>query len=398
MRVPVSLVLAVTLASWSCTGPAPALSPSTTAPVPALVVKSRGEVLVPARPGEAGIPDAAVRAAVALYRDQIDTGRIAGAVLLIARDGKVAVHEAFGWRDVHAKSPMDRTTVFRMSSNTKPVTAAAVARLADRGKLRFTDPVRLHLPTWNNRRARAITIHQLLSHTSGIRIDALFAPEWIRWPWSEPRTLRSETDRIGRVGAAAEPGTSYFYTNAGYNALAGLVETVSGSSLDAFLRDEIFSPLGLSDSFSFEADGRLGEKIHRLGPTYTPGEGGSWTAIWKPGDPPEVPFARGSGGLVTTAWDYAVFMQMLLNGGIYGDVRLLRPETVRAMLTAHTPSGARGYGYGWGINDDGIFTHSGSSGTFAWGDPTRRVIVVALTQTPGATDLRPQLMKILNGG
>ena len=112
----------------------------------------------------------------------------------------------------------------------------------------------------------------------------------------------------------------------------------------------------------------------------------------------EVSFAGGSGGLVTTAWDYAVFLQMLLNGGLYGDVRLLRPETVRAMLTAHTPGGTRGYGYGCGINDDRVFTHSGSSGTFAWGDPQRKVIVVALTQTPGATDLRAPLMKILNGG
>lgn len=391
------LVLAATLTLWSCTGPPPAAAPSSSAPVPPLVVKARGNVLVPATRADAGISDATVKAAVALYRDQIDTGRIPGAVLLIARDGRVVVHEAFGWRDVHAKSPMERTTMFRMSSNTKAVTAAAVGLLADRGTLGFTDPVRIHLPTWNNRRARAITIHQLLSHTSGIRIDALFAPAWIHWPWSGPRTLRKEADRIGSVGAAAEPGTSYFYTNAGYNALAGLVETVSGHPLDLFLRDEIFKPLGLSDSYSFEADGKLGDKIHRMGPTYVAGERGGWTMTWKPGDPPEVPFARGSGGLVTTAWDYAVFMQMLLNGGIYGEVRLLRPETVRAMLTAHTPSGARGYGYGWGINDDGIFTHSGSTGTFAWGDPTRKIIVVALTQTPGATDLRPQLMKILNG-
>jgi CubicO group peptidase (beta-lactamase class C family) len=397
MRFAASLVLAATLAVWSCTGPAPEPAPSTV-PVPLLVVKSRGDVLVPATQSNAGLSDRAVQAAVALYRDQIDAGKIAGAVLLIARDGKVVIHEAFGWRDVHAKSPMDRTTMFRMSSNTKPVTAAAVALLADRNELRFTDPVRIHLPTWNNRRARAITIHQLLSHTSGIRIDALFAPEWIRWPWIGPRTLRKETERIGRVGAAAEPGTSYFYTNAGYNALAGLVETVSDQPLDLFLRDQIFEPLGMSDSYSFEADERLGNKIHRLGPTYTPGGGRGWTVTWKPGDPPEVPFPRGSGGLVTTAWDYAVFMQMLLNGGMYGDLRLLRPETVRAMLTPHTPGGARGYGYGWGINDDGIFTHSGSTGTFAWGDSTRRVIVVALTQTPGATDLRPQLMKILNGG
>jgi CubicO group peptidase (beta-lactamase class C family) len=137
----------------------------------------------------------------------------------------------------------------------------------------------------------------------------------------------------------------------------------------------------MTDSYGFEDAEGLAAKRHRM----------------SPGPPPEVPFARGSGGLVTTAWDYAVFMQMLLNGGVYGDVRLLRPATVRAMLTAHTPAGTRGYGYGWGINPDGIFTHSGSTGTFAWGDPHRGVIVVALTHTPGGSDLRPRLMRILNG-
>jgi CubicO group peptidase (beta-lactamase class C family) len=363
---------------------------------PPLVVQAHGAVLVPATPHEAGLSEATVRSAVAFYRDAIDKGKAAGAVLLIARHGKVVVHEAFGLRDVQARSPMERTAMFRMSSNTKAVTAAAVALLADRGRVRFTDPVRVHIPSWNNRRARAITIHQLLSHTSGIRIDALFAPRWIQWPWSGPPTLRTETDRIGRVGAEASPGGSYFYTNAGYNAMGGLIEAISGRPLEVFLRDEIFRPLGMSDSYSIEGAEKLEGKSPRMGPTYVPGERGGWTVTWRPGDRPEVPFARGSGGLVTTAWDYAVFMQMLLNGGIYGDVRLLRPETVRAMLTVHTPSGARGYGYGWGINDDGIFTHSGSTGTYAWGDPHRGIIVVAFTQTPPASDLRSQLMEILN--
>jgi len=390
----------------SCSQPAPARPAvesaqpqvSRTPPVPPLVAQTHGAVLTPATPRDAGLSDAAISAAVTLYREAVDTGKVAGAVLLVARHGKVVVHQAFGVRNTDARSPMETTTMFRMSSNTKAVTAAAVALLADRGRLRFTDPVSVHIPSWDNRRARAITIHHLLSHTSGIRIDALFAPRWIRWPWSRPPTLRSETDRIGSVGAEATPGSEYFYTNAGYNALGGLVETVSGRPLDMFLRDEIFTPLGMADSYGFEAAEKLDGKISRMGPTYTTGERGGWMATWKPGDPPEVPFARGSGGLVTTAWDYAVFMQMLLNGGIYGDVRLLRPGTVRAMLTAHTPSGARGYGYGWGINDDGVFTHSGSTGTYAWGDPRSGILVVALTQTPSASDMRPRMMEILKRG
>jgi CubicO group peptidase (beta-lactamase class C family) len=300
----------VTLWMASCTGQEPARSSNQTdvkAPsaransVPPLIVQVRGDVLVPGTTIEAGLSDAAVQSAVALYRDEINAGRVAGGVLLIARHGRVVVHEAFGWRDVHAKARMDRTAMFRMSSNTKAVTAVGVALLADRGKLRFSDAVSIHIPSWDNRRARAITIHQLLSHTSGIRIDGLFAPEWFRWPWSAPRTLRTETDRIGRVGAAAAPGNSYFYTNAGYNALGGLVETVSGHPLEVFLHDDIFSSLGMWDSYSFEADEKLQAKSHRLGPTYVAGDRGVWTVTWRPGDPPEVPFPRGSGGLVTTA-------------------------------------------------------------------------------------------------
>lgn len=360
------------------------------------MLNAQDVVLRPATARAAGMSDQALRAAVALYTDAVAQGKIVGAVLLIARRGHVVVHEAFGLRDWHAKQPMERTTLFRMSSNTKPLIATALAILAERGRLRFSDSVKNHIPSWNNRKARAITIHQLLSHTSGIQIDAMFAPTLFRWPWRTPPTLRSETDRIGRHGAKVTPGTSYFYTNAGYNALGGLIETVSGQPLGLFLRDEIYRKLGMTDSYNLEVAENLDGKLQRMGPTYVPGDKGGWTAMWKPGDPPEVPFARGSGGLITTAWDYAVFMQMLLNGGTYGGVRLLRAETVRTILTAHTPPGARPYGYGWGINEGGIFTHSGSTGTYVWGDPARGIIVVALANTPSATDLRSTMMAIVN--
>jgi CubicO group peptidase (beta-lactamase class C family) len=361
------------------------------------ILNAQDDVLRPGTARAAGMSDQALRAAVSLYADAVTKGKIVGGVLLIARRGQVVVHEAFGLRDWNAKLPMERTTMFRMSSNTKPLIATAVAILAERDRLRFSDSVKHHLPSWNNRKARGITIHQLLSHTSGIRIDAMFAPAPLfRWPWSRPPTLRSETDRIGRVGAKVTPGTSYFYTNAGYNALAGLIETVSDQPLGLFLRDEIYRKLGMRDSYNLEVGESLDGKLGRMGPTYVLGDHGGWTPLWKPGDPPEVPFARGSGGLITTAWDYAVFMQMLLNGGIYGGVRLLRAETVRTILTAHTPPGARPYGYGWGINEGGIFTHSGSTGTYAWGDPTRGIIVVALANTPDATELRSAMMEIVS--
>jgi CubicO group peptidase (beta-lactamase class C family) len=360
------------------------------------VLGAQAPMLTPATPRAAGMSGVPLDSVAALYRNAVADGKIVGAVVIIARHGKVVMHETFGLRDVQGRRPMERGTMFRMSSNTKPIIAAAVAILTEDGKLSFTDSVKRHLPAWDNRKSRTITVHQLLSHTSGIRIDALFAPRLVSWPWAGRPTLKSETDRIGRVGAADPPGTSYFYTNAGYNALGGLIETVSGRSLDTFLRDEIFVKLGMLDSYADEASANLAGKTGRMGPTYSRDEKAQLRVLWKPGDATDAPFARGSGGVVTTAWDYAVFVQMMLNGGAYGDVRLLRPETVRAMLTPHTPPGARPYGYGWGINPGGIFTHSGSTGTYAWGDPARGVVGVVLAQTTDASDLRARVIQLVN--
>jgi CubicO group peptidase (beta-lactamase class C family) len=343
---------------------------------------------------EVGMSDSILNSAVRLYADAVADGRIVGGVLLIARNGRIVVHEPFGFRDLRERSPMQRNTMFRMSANTNAVTAAAVAILADRGRLRFSDPVSKFIPAWDNPRARAITVHQLLTHTSGLELEAFFPPRLFAFPWSGS-TLRGETNRIGKSGTIVAPG-GYFYSNAGFNALGGLIEAVSGRPLDQFFREEIFEKLGMPDSYSLETESHLGGKLRRMGPTYSPIGGLRWTIRWKPGDPPDVPFATGSQGLISTAHDYAVFMQMLMNGGVYNGVRILETETVRTMLTSHTRRGSLPYGYGWGINAGGVFTHSGSNGTFAWGDPQRGIIVVALAQTTSAVNLRPALMALVN--
>lgn len=359
-------------------------------------LRAQDHVLRPATPREAGMSDSVLLAARTLFADAVASGKIVGGVLLISRHGKVALHEAFGFRDFRARQLTDLATLFRMSSNTEPLTAAATAILVERGQLRFTDSVGAYVPSWDNAKSGAITVHQLLSHTSGIAGDGMFNPSFISWPLRASPSLKRETDRIGRAGPKNPPGTAYFHASAGYDALGGLIETISGRSLADFLRTEVFEKSGMTDTYVHETAAALGDHIRRLGPTYMTSGHLRWTESWRPGNPPDVPFVRGSGGLVTTAWDYAVFMQALLNGGVYNGARLLKPEAVRTMLSPQTPPGAQRYGYGWELGDDGVFFRSGSTGTFAWGDPARGVIVVAMAQTSSAVELRPALMRIVN--
>jgi CubicO group peptidase (beta-lactamase class C family) len=146
------------------------------------------------------------------------------------------------------------------------------------------------------------------------------------------------------------------------------------------------------DSYHHEVADKLDGKLNRMSVVYRAKKGGGWAVKWKPGDPPQYPFVRASGGMISTVMDYAIFCQMFLNGGIYNGKRILKEETVRLMtspLTAsiYTPEERvqRGnyYGYGWNVDRDGIFSHGGSDGTKAWVDPARNLIVLVFTQCPG---------------
>lgn len=209
-------------------------------------------------------------------------------------------------------------------------------------------------------------------------------------------TLQAEVARFGEVGADVAPGTSYSYSNPGCNTLGALIEIASGKPLDAFLHDEIYRPLGMSDTYHMETAASLGDKLQRMGEVFYERTNGAWTAGWKPGDPPQVPFVRASGGLISTAWDYAIFLQTFLNGGSYGDVRLLSSETVELMTERHMPASEASYGYGWVVGDDGVYSHASSDGTFAWVDPARGIIGMVLTQTPRGRNPRDRFVQLVN--
>lgn len=351
-------------------------------------------------PDEVGMSPAVLEAGVGLYREAVARGDLVGAVLLVARNGKVVLHEAVGSRNWESKLPMEKNTMFRMASNTKPVISTAVSILAERGKLQYSDPVRQYIPSFDNYKSGFITIDQLLSHTSGFRINTLFVQPYMAKSAEHPDapSLQLEVARFGAVGATVTPGTSYSYSNPGFNTLGALIEITGGKPLEVFLRDEIYKPLGMVDTYNHEIASKLDGKLDRMGAVYYTQKDGKWVVGWKPGDTAQVPFVRASGGLISTAWDYAIFLQTFLNGGSYGNVTLVKPETVKLMTSRHTPpttNDASGYGYGWGIDADGIYSHGGSDGTYAWVDPSRNIIGLVFTQTPAGPNPRQKFMELV---
>ena len=329
-------------------------------------------------PEDVGMSAAVLTGALGVYEEAIERGELVGAVVLVARMGRIVLHEALGWRDKEQGLPMERNTLFRMASNTKPLVSTGIATLVEQGKLEYTDLVRAHIPEWDNYRAGFITIGQLLSHSSGLRISSLFLQ-----PLGEAPTLQKEAARFGNVGASVPPGETYSYSNPGYNTLAALVEIGSGQLLEQYLKATVYAPLRMADSYNHQAGHKLDGKLERMGAVYYGrGSNGAWEPGGTPGGPVAYPFARGSGGMISTTWDYAVFCQMFLNGGIYDGIRNIEPRTVELMTSPkiQTPGGGS-YGYGWGITDD-TYGHGGSDGTNAWVDPERGIIGLVFTQTP----------------
>jgi len=314
-----------------------------------------------------------LQAGVAVFDDAVQRDDLKGAVLFVSLDGETVLHEAVGWADPESQRKLEKDAVFRMASNTKAVVAAAVLMLQDEGKLSVHDPVRKHLEGWDNYRAGRITIHQLLTHTSGLRIETLFLE-----PLLEHTSLGKEAERFGEIGAEREPGTSFSYNNPGYNTLGAIVEAVSGQLLADFLRERIYLPLGMKDTSNHEsvANHDRMSALYRL-------SDGKWKRGWSPGDPPDYPFVRASGGMISTASDFARFGAMILNEGEWKGKRLLSKEAVETMTAVHWKDADESYGYGWHVDEDGVFSHGGSDGTWAWVDPNRGIVGLVFTQSPG---------------
>jgi CubicO group peptidase (beta-lactamase class C family) len=347
----------------------------------------------------------------------VDQGSIPGAVSMIVKDGKVAHFDAVGWADVDAKKPMRTDSIFQIMSMTKPITGIGIMILMEEGKLSITDPVERHLPEFKNqwmvkaregkermelvRPSRAITILDLLTHTSGM---AGYMPEGISdFMQTMDRPLHEAVAAYAQVPLQFEPGTRWMYSNMGIDTLGRIIEVASGMKYEDFLKQRLFDPLGMKDSFFYPP----ADKRDRIAMVYRR-QDGKWVRSGKEilgGDPAlyraGAKYPGPSFGLFSTAEDLAQVCQMMLNGGTLNGKRILSPATVRMMTTvqnAHMePSGhnvGQGFGLAWTVAKDqrfevvlrpkGTYGHGGAFGTDYWIDPEHKLIGIFLIQVAGS--------------
>jgi CubicO group peptidase (beta-lactamase class C family) len=351
-----------------------------------------------------------------VIRSAIDKGTIPGAVALVLRDGKPALFEALGQAD--DGRPMTKDAIFRIASMTKPVTSVAVMMLVDEDKLKLDDPVTRFLPEFADLKVidaktgetaapkRAVTVRDLLAHTSGIAYG-FSAPERLRKSYADiaegvgplDPTLEENVKRLAKIPLAHQPGEAWTY-GLNTDVLGRVVEVASGKPLDRFFFDRIFGQLKMADTGFFvpkEKQARLvalykpdGKKVAKV--TEDPFPAGALTVSPKRvlG---EQKYHSGGGGLVSTAADYGRFLQMLLNGGELGGVRLLKAESVREMTRNQIgkldlPFGVHGdkFGLGFGVTTKpgvpsvGSYSWAGAFHTFFWVDPEKKLAGIVMTQ------------------
>jgi CubicO group peptidase (beta-lactamase class C family) len=355
--------------------------------------------------GLAPEPLTAITEVLGVVRDQ----RLAGAVVGVARNGQVAYLQSVGVQDVTTLAPMTEHSLFRVYSMTKAVTAVAAMMLHEEGRFHLSDPVSMYLPAFRDvvvlgpdgstrPPARPITVEHLLLHTSGLshRTSAEYRDAGVR---ERDMTLDQLIANMVRVPLRFDPGEGYLYSESP-SVLGRLVEIWSGEPLDAFLRERVFEPLGMSDTgFWVEP-----EREDRLTTVYAPAEGGGLRAI----DLEAIPFTvrptllEGAVGLVSTVPDFVRFTSMLANGGELGGVRLLETSTVELMtrngLSDEIMRSRRG-GSGWALANvsvlvdtaaggagarAGEYRWDGSAGTELWVDSDSGTVLVTAWQSQPA--------------
>jgi CubicO group peptidase (beta-lactamase class C family) len=359
----------------------------------------------------------------------VDENRIAGAVGLVMRDGRIVYERAVGWADKESGRRMTTDAIFRIASQTKALTSTAILMLMEEGKIGLADQVSRYIPQFAHTTVatrsdtgrvlvpakRAITIRDLLTHTAGISYgnDSIIAPLYSAkglgpaagWGWytadkNEP--ICATIERLATLPFVSQPGEAYVY---GYNTdiLGCVVERVSGIPLDEFIRTRITKPLGMNDTFFFLPP----EKRQRLATVYLSdstdhaqrapnGPRGQGDYV----DGPRRSFAGGA-GLLSTSRDYARFLQMLLNGGELDGVRILAPKTIDLMTTNQVGtlywSSGEGFGLAFGTTDRVGANGLTSVGSWGWGgaygsmyrvDPKERLIMLfMIQQLPNRTDV-----------
>ncbi|TWU58116.1 serine hydrolase domain-containing protein [Rubripirellula reticaptiva] len=368
-----------------------------------------------ARPGDVGMSASKLAEVDAAMEESIAQNRIAGGVVMVARNGKVVHHQAYGKRDIEADLPMQSDTIVRIYSMTKAITTAAAMMLVEEGKIEVNDPVSKYLPELAEvvvavdgkvkPAERTMTVADLMRHTAGYSYgatgnatsDQVFRKLNIM---DRDATLAQLQTKLGELPLVFEPGSDWLY-GISVDVLGRVVEVVSQQPLDEFFQQRIFEPLGMEDTgFFVPAD-----KAARFAANYNSDGKGKLTL----GDDPKTSryhddpaFLSGGGGLVSTAGDYMRFLLMIAGGGASGGVQLMKPETVAMMTTNQLPKDVGwikfgkevrngvGFGFGFNVREEmsdwdpsgrvGEYGWGGAASTHYWVSPKDNLIVITLEQ------------------
>jgi CubicO group peptidase (beta-lactamase class C family) len=375
------------------------------------------------KPEKAGFSSERLGRISAVMQRTVDEGKYAGILTMVARRGQIAHMDCFGMMDMEAGRPMQPDAIFRIYSMSKPITSVAVMMLYEEAHFQLNTPVSEFIPGFKNVKVfvretesgleladleREMTIHHLLTHTSGLSygfhedvpVDALYREAHRKL--GEDATLeKMVVEMLPSLPLVFQPGQGWRYSFS-IDVLGYVIQVVSGRPFDVFLRQRIFEPLGMVDT-DFYAPA---EKIERLAALYEmPEESGlrriEGSAVGTYDKRPA--FLSGGGGLVSTAHDYVRFAQMLLNGGELGGVRLLGRKTVELMAMNHLseallpfavnpgePAWGCGFGLGWKVMMDparagvlgsrGMYGWGGAASTEFWVDPQEEIIGLIMAQ------------------
>lgn len=382
---------------------------------------SEAPVLKNASPESVGMSSERLMRIDNMVKQAIDSGWIAGAAAFIARDGKIVYDKAFGVSDLEAGTPMQTNSIFRIASQTKAIVSIAAMTLFEEGKFLLDDPISRYIPEFANPQVlatynekdttyttipalREVTIRHLLTHTSGIDyagigspvMKAIYAKAGIAPGFgSNTDIIGEEMKDLGKLPLSHQPGERFTY-GLNVDVLGYLIEIWSGKSLDQYLRERIFEPLGMNDTYFYLPS----EKHSRL--VKVSGQDEKLHAVFLKNNYFDYPlllngtYYSGGAGLSSTTRDYAIFLQMLLNNGVYNGKRILSRRTVEIITRNQIGNLNRGknkFGLGFEIvTEEGQAVLGMSAGSFLWGgyfatdywaDPKERIVgLIFLQQSP----------------
>jgi len=361
-----------------------------------------------------------------------------GVVTLIIKDNILIQSKGYGFADEAKTKPMTPDAIFRIMSQTKAITSVGIMILYEQGKLLLDEPIGNYIPEFKNQvvldkyndadttyttvpAKRNITFRDLLTHSSGIdypaigtrRMNAIYTKAKVPSGLGHfDADLLTEMKKLAKLPLAFQPGEKWQY---GLNAdlLGCLIQVISKLSLDEFFQKNIFEPLGMKDTYFIVPSA----KMNRLPAVYTEDSDGHiipWGHNFRDIDPDypliNTRFFSGGAGLSSTAWDYAIFLQMLLNKGIYNGKRILSPRTVEMMTSNQLDfkyNGTNDFGLGFDIlseksgnqgpRNKGTFSWGGYFGTTYWADPKANLVCLIMTQhTPNMHgDLSGKLTSVI---